>query len=79
MLSCNQYNEPKNWYIHMFRSVRISEDYAWIADLLQEHWGSTTIVSRGKSQDASKLPAFIALFNGERVGLLTYHIGGTDF
>jgi len=53
-------------------------DLAWKADLLEKQWGSTIIVSRGKSHDAGKLPALVAILNGERVGLLTYHIAGKE-
>jgi N-acetylglutamate synthase-like GNAT family acetyltransferase len=62
----------------MTEDIQIREadetDLAWITDLLQAQWGSTTVVSRGKSHDASRLPALVALLHGERVGLLTYHI-----
>jgi len=53
-------------------------DLAWIVDVLQKHWGSPTIVTRGKSYDARTLPALLALVNGERAGLLTYHTEGTE-
>src|SRR2546423_990349 len=49
-------------------------DRAWITELLQAQWGSPTVVSRGTSHDASRLPALVALLHGERVGLLTYHL-----
>jgi hypothetical protein len=62
----------------MTESIVIREtnetDRTWVNHLLQEHWGSTMIVSRGKSHDASKLPGFIATLDEQRVGLLTYHI-----
>lgn len=50
------------------------EDSDWITQVLTEHWGSQMVVSRGKLHDASKLPGFIALNRGERVGLVTYHL-----
>ncbi len=66
----------------MTEDIQIREtnetDLAWTTDLLEKQWGSTTIVTRGKSQDARKLPALVAILNGERVGLLSYHIDGKD-
>lgn len=45
-----------------------------IKQLLVEHWRSAKIVSRGKVCYADRLPGFIALQNGKRVGLATYRI-----
>jgi ribosomal protein S18 acetylase RimI-like enzyme len=42
--------------------------------LLVEHWRSVKIVSRGKIHYADRLPGFIALRSGERVGFATYRI-----
>ena len=50
------------------------EDQNWIAELLTEHWGAHLVVSRGQTHDASKLPGFVALLDGENVGLVTYQI-----
>jgi ribosomal protein S18 acetylase RimI-like enzyme len=47
-------------------------DRQWIRDLLEKHWGSTRIVSRGRVHLADQLPGYVALLEGERVGLLTY-------
>ena len=38
------------------------------------HWVSVKVVSRGRLHDADQLPGFIALMDGERVGLATYRI-----
>jgi GNAT superfamily N-acetyltransferase len=47
---------------------------AWIKDHLTRQWGSTTVVSRGRSHDAMGLAAFVAV-DGERiVGLATFDV-----
>jgi ribosomal protein S18 acetylase RimI-like enzyme len=57
-------------------SVReiLTSDNEWILNLLNEHWGSVNIVSRGKIHNAFELPGFIAIQNGKPVGLITYKI-----
>lgn len=50
----------------------------WAAAILIEHWGSTSIVTRGRIHKADRLPGFVALWNGEPAGLLTYRIEGTE-
>jgi len=47
-------------------------DRNWVAEFLDEHWGSTRIVTRGQVYLAHLLPGFIAEQDGERVGLITY-------
>ena len=57
-------------------------DRSWISSLLQDRWGSTTVVSRGRSLDASKLPALVAEAGGPGapgLGLATYRIEGDEF
>jgi GNAT superfamily N-acetyltransferase len=49
-------------------------DRPWIQDLLQKHWGSTQVVSRGRIYQADALPGFLAGQWGHRVGLITYHL-----
>jgi hypothetical protein len=49
-------------------------DGDWIRRLLVEHWRSAKIVSRGKVHYADRLPGFIALRSGKRVGFATYRI-----
>ena len=39
-----------------------------------EHWGSNRVVSRGVIYYPQNLPGFVALLNGEKVGLATYNI-----
>jgi GNAT superfamily N-acetyltransferase len=49
-------------------------DRAWIAELLQRRWGSTTVVSRGRTNRADLLPAIVAeKVDGQR-GLATYRV-----
>lgn len=48
----------------------------WVDNLLNRKWGSTLVVTRGKIHDASQLPGFFALQNGEPVGLGTFKIDG---
>ena len=50
----------------------IPEDRAWVANFLDKHWGSTSVVTRCKSYYAHLLPGFVAEQDGEVVGLLTY-------
>ena len=53
-------------------------DRAWVTQLMREHWGAEEVVSRGKVHLPASLPGFVAWMDGDRVGLLTYHIGGSD-
>lgn len=52
------------------------DDRAWIERQLERRWGSTTVVSRGATHDASRLPALLAAQDNEIVGLATYHVAG---
>jgi ribosomal protein S18 acetylase RimI-like enzyme len=47
-------------------------DAAWKEASLRRAWGSTAVARRGELVDAAVLPGFVALLDGERVGLLTY-------
>jgi ribosomal protein S18 acetylase RimI-like enzyme len=55
-----------------------SEDKPWVSRLLRENWGSTIMVTRGKIHRADDLPGFIAVYNGELAGLLTYDIARNE-
>jgi len=48
-----------------------------VRETLRELWGET-VVSRGAVHDPTALPGFVAEEGGERVGLLTYRIDGSD-
>ena len=53
-------------------------DRDWIADALNERWGSTVVVSRGVLHDILAHPGFAAIHEDEPVGLLTYNIVGDE-
>lgn len=55
------------------------QDRNWVAHFLDEHWGSTKIVSRGRSYYGHLLPGFTAELDGAPddappAGLITYNI-----
>jgi GNAT superfamily N-acetyltransferase len=49
-----------------------------VGQLLRAAWGSTTVISRGRANDASLLPAVLALHGDEIVGLATYRPGSPE-
>jgi ribosomal protein S18 acetylase RimI-like enzyme len=49
-------------------------DRSWVARLLRERWGSTTMVTRGRAFRPDRLPGFAAIQGDELVGLVTYRI-----
>lgn len=52
------------------------QDRNWVADFLDEHWGSTKVVSRGQSYYAHLMPGFVAEQAGAHIGLITYRLEG---
>jgi len=48
------------------------QDREWVRSLLREHWASEVIVTRGRMHHADLLPGFVALGEGEKVGLAAY-------
>lgn len=52
----------------------IAGDEEWAKSLLEKEWGSVKTVSRGKVLNALDLPGFLAEVEGEKAGLVTYHI-----
>jgi N-acetylglutamate synthase-like GNAT family acetyltransferase len=52
-----------------------TSDEEWIRNVIEKHWGSTKIVTRGKVTCAESVPGFIASIDNEPVGLITYLIG----
>lgn len=52
-----------------------SGDRAWVRQFISERWGGETIVVHGDVFCPHKLPGFVAVEDGVRVGLLTYHLG----
>ena len=51
-----------------------AQDRDWVADLIENAFGSTMVVSRGKIHHTEQLPGFII----EGMGALTYHIEGDE-
>ena len=51
-----------------------ADDQEWVAQFILEHWGSAIVVSRGVIYNPQNLPGFVALYIGEKVGLVTYNI-----
>jgi len=51
-----------------------AEDQEWVAQFMLEHWGSNKAISRGVVHYPQDLPGFVALHDGEKVGLVTYNI-----
>jgi ribosomal protein S18 acetylase RimI-like enzyme len=47
-------------------------DRAWVREVVARDWGSPLVISPGGLRDVSDLPGFVALDNGERVGLVTF-------
>ena len=56
-------------------TVPINTDVrTWVEQFMLEHWGSNMVVSRGVIYYPQNLPGFLALHDGEKVGLVTYNI-----
>ncbi|WP_243524219.1 GNAT family N-acetyltransferase [Bacillus pseudomycoides] len=45
-----------------------------IALFMRENWGSTLMVSRGRTHQLDQLPGFIAIENNRIIGIITYEI-----
>lgn len=67
-MGCNTFN------------VRPTEhhDRGWISDVLNEHWGSNVMVSRGMLHDILTHQGFVAVQATKPIGLLTYNIVGDE-
>lgn len=58
-----------------FEIVAFGEDQGEMVERFwEEHWGGTTMVSRGKLYHAKEFPGFVAKDGEEIVGLLTYRV-----
>lgn len=55
-----------------------AEYRSWANDLIEQHWGSVKIVTRGRIHDASALPGFVAVRDGNPTALVTYSIEGNQ-
>jgi ribosomal protein S18 acetylase RimI-like enzyme len=62
--------DPMNGSISV-REIGLS-DSDWVRTFLMAHFGSTRVVTRGRMHQADQLPGFVALYDGEPRGLLTY-------
>jgi GNAT superfamily N-acetyltransferase len=51
-----------------------TEDREWVAKFMHEQWRSDKVVSRGVVHYPQNLPGFVALHDGEKVGLVTYNV-----
>ena len=53
-------------------------DKEWVRQFVIAHWGAETAVGHGVVYRPHELPGFVAVEDGERIGLLTYRIDGPD-
>jgi ribosomal protein S18 acetylase RimI-like enzyme len=53
-------------------------DREWVSQFMLEHWGSNKVVSRGVVYYPEDLPGFVALYESEKVGLVTYNTKGAS-
>jgi GNAT superfamily N-acetyltransferase len=51
-------------------------DADWVEQFCIEHWGAPTVAGHGMLFRPRDLPGFVAEIDGERVGLVTYHLDG---
>ena len=51
-----------------------SSDRAWVVAFVTERWGAPVVVVHGAAYQVDGLPGFVAMREGERVGLVTYHL-----
>ena len=51
-----------------------ADDRDWKDGVLRLAWGSTTIARKGELVDVVALPGFVAIADGQRVGLVTYAV-----
>jgi len=55
-----------------------ADDHEWVSQFIFEQWGSNKVVSRGVIHYPQDLPGFVALYESEKVGLVTYNITGAS-
>lgn len=59
--------------------IPLSDEHReWANALIEDHWGSVKVVTRGRVHDTSGLPGFVAVVSGEPAGLATYSIAGAE-
>ncbi|MBK9746752.1 MAG: GNAT family N-acetyltransferase [Chloroflexi bacterium] len=54
------------------------DHHIWARQLIEDQWGSTRMVSRGRLHDMTTLPGFVALIDDQRLGLVTYRLDGDE-
>jgi len=54
-------------------------DREWVSEFMLEHWGSNKAISRGVVYYPQDLPGFVALYEREKVGTVTYNNTGTSW
>ncbi|MFH1311738.1 MAG: GNAT family N-acetyltransferase [Candidatus Eisenbacteria bacterium] len=60
-----------------FKIVPLEDQYRmWAKKLIEDNWGSTKIVTRGKVHDTAELPGFVGIWRHGPAGLVTYRIDG---
>ena len=64
--------QPSIGDAHLLMRPIVEAEREWLAEKLQERWGSTSIVSRGVLHDAAALPALVCVRGTERVGMATF-------
>ena len=52
--------------------------HEWAKELLEQAWGATEIVTRGRTFDAAFLPGFVALREDSPIGLTNYRMEGDE-
>ncbi|MGI8551210.1 MAG: GNAT family N-acetyltransferase [Dehalococcoidia bacterium] len=57
----------------------VPDDRDWVDQLMTEEFGAPSVVGHEVLYTPGDLPGFMAVRDGERVGLLTYQISGTDW
>lgn len=53
-------------------------DEQWVDILLQDWWAGSNIITRGKIHPVNEYPGFVAMDEGLRAGLITYHIDALE-
>jgi ribosomal protein S18 acetylase RimI-like enzyme len=54
------------------------DDRPWALEVERESWGEPVVARRGELVDPTVLPGFVAVVDGERVGLATYAVRGEE-
>ena len=52
------------------------EDRDWVGRFIGERWGSDRVIVHGRTYHPAQMTGFLAMWKGEKVGLITYQIEG---